>query len=107
MNCNNMLSVAIISPMYGNKLYLPILKHLLHPALESVLKIVCECRKSTCGDTSQCRILGLECTDLCKCSVSCNSKTEKDDTENEIDDESDDNSEQSEASDADSEEEDW
>ena len=30
MNCNNMLSVAIISPMYGNKFCLPILTFLLH-----------------------------------------------------------------------------
>ena len=39
-------------------------------APESVLEtMVCECRKSTCGSMCQCQILGLECTDLCKCNV--------------------------------------
>ena len=74
------------------------------PASESVLEImVCECRESACGNTCRCRIVGLECTDLCKCPGSCNIETETNDIESEIDDESDDNSE---ASDADSVEED-
>ena len=55
----------------------------------------------------QCQILGLECADLCKWSGSCNSETETNNIESEIDDENNDNSEQSEASDAKSEEENW
>ena len=76
------------------------------PAPESVLEMmVCECRKSARGNMCQCRILELECTDLCKCPGSCNNETETNNIESEIDDESDDNSEQSKASDANSEEE--
>ena len=78
------------------------------PAPESVLEMmVCECRKSACGNMCQCWILELECTDLCKCSGSCNNETKTNNIESEIDDESDDNSEQSKASDANSEEENW
>ena len=78
------------------------------PTPESVLEMmVCECWKSVRGDTWQCRILQLECTNLCKCSGSWNNETETNDIESEIDAESDDNNKQSEASDADSEEEDW
>ena len=76
------------------------------PVPESVLEMmVCECRKSACGNMCQCRILRLECTDLCKCSGSCNNETEINDIESEVDDKIDDNSEDSEASDANSEEE--
>ena len=67
--------------------------------------MVCECRKSVCGNTCQCQILGLECTDLCKCSGTYHKEAETIDFESKIDDESDDNSKQTEASDADSEEE--
>ena len=74
------------------------------PAPESVLKMrVCECRKSACTNTCQCRILRLECTNLCKGSGSCNNETETNNIESKTDDESDDNSKQSEASDTDSE----
>ena len=67
--------------------------------------MVCECRKSACGNICHCRILGLECTDLCKCSGSCNNETETNDIDSGIDDKSDDNSKHSEASDINSEEE--
>ena len=69
--------------------------------------MACKCRKSTCRNMCQCRILGLECTDLCKCSRSCNNEKKTNDIESEIDDENDGNNEQSEASDANSQEEDW
>ena len=69
--------------------------------------MVWECRKSACQNTCQCQILGLECTDLCKCSGSCNNEKDENDIESKIDDKSDDNSEQNEASDADSEVENW
>ena len=64
-----------------------------HACPESALEMmVSECRKSACRNTCQCRILGLECIDLCKCSGSCN-ETETNDIESEIDDESDEISE--------------
>ena len=72
------------------------------PVPESVYEmVVCEYWKSACGNTCQCQILGLECTDLYKCSGSCNNETEMNNMESEINDESVDNSEQNEASDAD------
>ena len=75
------------------------------PAPISVLEmLVCKCQKWACGNVRQCQILGLECTDLCKCSGSCNNETETSDIENETDDESYDISE---ASDAELEYEDW
>ena len=49
--------------------------------------------------------MGLECTDLCKCSGSFNNETEANNMKSEIDDENNDNSEPSEASDANSEKE--
>ena len=61
--------------------------------------MVCECRKSACGNMCQCRILGLECTDLSKCFGSCNNETETNDIDSEIHDESDDNSKHSQVSD--------
>ena len=64
--------------------------------------MVCKCRNQL-AEMCQCRILGLECTDLCKCSGSCNIEIETNDIESKIDDESDDNSKQNEASDANSE----
>ena len=54
-------------------------------APESVLEpMVSECQKSACGDMCQCRILRLECSDLCKSSGSCNNETETNDIESEI-----------------------
>ena len=54
------------------------------PAPESVLEMmVCECQKSACRDTCQCRIFRLECTDLCKSSGSCDKETETNDIESE------------------------
>ena len=41
-------------------------------APESMLAFInCNCRRALCGDYCQCRILSLECTDLCKCSGNC------------------------------------
>ena len=40
MNCNNMLSDAIISLMYGNKLYLPILTYLLHLVMGGFWEVI-------------------------------------------------------------------
>ena len=74
------------------------------PAPESVLEImVCQCRKSACGNMCQCPILRLE-YNLCKCSGSCSNKTETNDIKSKID-ETDDNSIKSETSDTNSEEE--
>ena len=64
------------------------------PAPKSGLDDV-QCRKSAWRNMCQCRILGLECTDLCKCSRSCHSETETNGIESEIDDENDGNNEQS------------
>ena len=75
------------------------------PAPESVLEMmVCECQKLACKSMWHCWVLGLECTDLCKCSGSFNNETEANNMKSEIYDENDDNSEPSEASDANSEE---
>ena len=42
------------------------------PAPESVLELVtCDCRRLNCNDNCQCRILSLECTDVCKCHGNC------------------------------------
>ena len=56
------------------------------PAPETMLELTtCNCRRALCGDDCQCRILSLECTDLCKCTANCENfeycENEKDDQE--------------------------
>ena len=56
------------------------------PAPESLMKLItCNCQRALCGDDFQCRILSLECTDLCKCTGNCENaqycENEKDDEE--------------------------
>ena len=55
-------------------------------ASESMLELItCNCRWALCGNDCQCRILSLECTDLCKCTGNCENvkscENEKDDEE--------------------------
>ena len=39
-----------------------------HPVPESVLRLItCTCRKWNCTNSCQCRVLSVECTDVCKC----------------------------------------
>ena len=33
--------------------------------------ITCTCRKSNCKNSRQCRVLSMECTDVCKCQGLC------------------------------------
>ena len=56
------------------------------PASESMLELItCNCLRALCGDDCQCRILSLECTDLCRCTSNCENvkycENEKDDEE--------------------------
>ena len=56
------------------------------PAPESMLELItCNCRRVLCGDDCQCRILSLECTDLCKYTGNCENieyyENQKDDEE--------------------------
>ena len=42
------------------------------PDRESVLELItCTCHKSNCTNSYQCRVLSMECTDVCKCRVLC------------------------------------
>ena len=42
------------------------------PAPESVLELItCDCRRSKCNTRCQCKVLSLECTDICKCHANC------------------------------------
>ena len=76
------------------------------PTPASLLEMMlCKCRESSHQNMCHCRILVLECTDLCKCSGSCNNETETNNIESDIDDKSDGYSKHNEASDANSEEE--
>ena len=46
------------------------------PAPESVLELItCDCRRLKCNASCQCKILSLECTDICKCHANCENVT--------------------------------
>ena len=46
------------------------------PAPESVLEMVtCNCRRLNCNENCRCRVLSLECTDVCKCHGNCENIT--------------------------------
>ena len=56
------------------------------PVPESMLELItCNCRRALYGDDCHCRILSLECTDLCKSTGNCENaeycEKEKDDEE--------------------------
>ena len=54
------------------------------PAPLSVLEfVVCDCKKKKCGENCQCRVLIMECTDLCKCNGDCDNVVYNDDTDTE------------------------
>ena len=60
------------------------------PAPDAVLELVtCSCRKSNCNESCQCRMLSMECTDVCKCQAKCQNIVYDSESENE-DDEDDD-----------------
>ena len=67
------------------------------PAPESLLElVVCNCRRAKCADNCQCRILSMECTDVCKCAGNCeNIVYDSDSSESDLD--SEDNEEEYEA----------
>ena len=51
------------------------------PAPESVLELItCDCRRLKCNASCQCKILSLECTDICKCHANCKNMNYNDDS---------------------------
>ena len=52
------------------------------PAPESVLGLkTCDCRRLKCNASCQCKILSLECTDICKCHTNCENVSYNDDSD--------------------------
>ena len=52
------------------------------PAPESVLELItCDCRRLKCNASCQCKILSLECTDICKCHANCENVSNSDDSD--------------------------
>jgi len=72
--------------MNGDRLEVVWMENL--PAPESVLELItCDCRRLKCNASCQCKILSLECTDICKCHANCENVSYNDESDTDDDEE--------------------